>query len=108
MPRETLGEFEKLVMLAVLRLRGDAYGAEILRELEERAGRVASAGAAYVALRRLERKDMVASALGESTPGRGGRPKRYYTVRPEGVEALREARSQWDALSEGLDDVLGT
>ena len=107
MGRDSVGEFERLVLLAVLRLGEEAYGAAIIRELEERAGRTASAGAAYVALRRLEEKGMVDSELGEPTPTRGGRPKRFYDVTPGGVAALREARAEWEAMTEGLGDVLG-
>jgi PadR family transcriptional regulator, regulatory protein PadR len=103
MTRDTLGEFEKLVMLAVLRTGEDAYGARIIGELEERTGRSASAGAVYVALRRLEDKRMVRSRLGPGTPKRGGRPKRFYQVLPAGVAALREARQEWDAMLAGLE-----
>ena len=107
MPRDTLGEFEKLVMMAVLRLGEDAYGATIIQELDRRTGREAGAGAVYVALKRLEQKGMVTSRLGESSPHRGGRPKRYFRVRPDGVQALKKAQAAWQAMSAGLEDVLG-
>lgn len=106
MSRDSLGEFEKLVMLAILQLGQGAYGATILQELESRIGRTASAGAVYVALQRLEKKGMVSSELGEPSPQRGGRPKRYFTVSGEGLEALRRAREAWDTMSEGLDRLL--
>jgi len=106
MGRDTPGDFEKLVMLAVLHLEDDAYGAEIVRELEERTGRDVSSGAVYVALRRLEEKGMARSRTGEPTPERGGRAKRFYRLRAEGVEALREARQEWEAMTTGLEDVL--
>lgn len=106
MSRETLGEFEKLVVLAVVRLGEGAYGAEIIRVLEERAGRTTSAGAVYVALRRLEEKEMVSSRLGEPSPTRGGRPKRFYRVEAAGLEALRAARAEWDAMLDGLEEAL--
>lgn len=106
MPHESLGEFEKLVMMAVLRLGGEAYGAGIIQELEGRTGRNAAPGAIYVALGRLEKKGMVRSRLGESNPTRGGRPKRYYAVEPEGIEALRRAQAEWKAMSDGLSPIL--
>lgn len=108
MPKDTLGEFERLVMLAVLHAGDDAYGAPILKELEERTGRSPSAGAVYVALRRLEEKGMLSSERGESTPGRGGRPKRYYAVEPAGRAALREARDEWNAMLDGIEGALET
>lgn len=106
MSRDTLGEFEKLVMLAILHLGEAAYGATIIQELDERSGREAGTGAVYVVLKRLERKGMVASWLGESSPHRGGRPKRYFRVLPDGLEALRKARAEWQAMASGLEDVL--
>ena len=108
MPTDSLGEFEKLVMLAVLRLGPAAYGATIVEELEGRTGRPTSPGAVYVALRRLEKKGMVSSRLGDPSPTRGGRPKRFFRVEDGGTEALRRARSAWDAMSEGLDTLLET
>jgi PadR family transcriptional regulator PadR len=104
--KNSLGEFEKLVMLAVLHLGREAYGATIIQELQERTGRTVSAGAVYVALRRLEKKDMVESRLGEPSPKRGGRPKRFFSVKPEGVEALRRAQEDWKAMVRGLREVL--
>jgi DNA-binding PadR family transcriptional regulator len=106
MTRGSLGDFEKLVMLAILQLGEEAYGATILRELERRTGRSVSAGAAYVALRRLEQKAMVSSFFGEAIPERGGRPKRYFRMQPDGIRALQQARAAWDAMAEGLDHLL--
>ncbi len=107
MPKSSLGEFEKLVMMAVLHLGEGAYGATIIRELEERTGRTTSAGAVYVALRRLEKKGLVSSRLGAPSPRRGGRPKRFFAVNREGVEALRRAREDWVAMARGLEETLG-
>lgn len=107
MSRDTLGEFEKLVLLAILQRGVDAYGATVIQEIERRAGRTASSGATYVVLRRLEKKGLVTSSFGEPTPERGGRPKKYYTVRAAGIKAIREARREWDAMSEGLDVLEG-
>jgi len=104
---ETLGGFEKLMLLAVLRLGERAWGAEIFEELERRTQRSVSPGAVYVALRRLEKKGLLLSRPGQGTPERGGRAKKIYSIRPEGLSALREARREWDAMAEGLDSALG-
>lgn len=103
----SIGEFEKLVLLAILRLREQAYGAAVLDELERRTGRSVSDGAVYVALRRLEEKGLVESRAGEARAERGGRPRKYFTVQPDGLKALRESRAAWDALAKGLDELLG-
>jgi DNA-binding PadR family transcriptional regulator len=105
---ELLGEFEKLLLLAVMRLGDDAYGAAIIEELRERTGREVSPGAVYVALRRLQDKGMLRSRVGEPTPARGGRAKRYYTVRRDAVIALREARDAWEAMIDGLEAELSS
>jgi PadR family transcriptional regulator PadR len=105
--KSSLGEFEKLVMLAVLHLGREAYGATVIRELEERTKRTVSAGAVYVALRRLEKKELVTSRLGEPSPKRGGRSKRFFSVNREGVEALRRVQQDWTAMVSGLNEVLG-
>ena len=104
--RAALGEFEKLVLLAILRLGDEAYGVTVIEELERRTGRAAAPGAVYVALRRLEQKGMVSSRLGDPTPERGGRAKRFLRVEPPGLGALREARAEWEAMSAGLDGLL--
>jgi len=103
---DTAGDFEKLLLLAVLRLGDEAYGAAIIDEMSARTGREVSPGAAYVALRRLEDKGMLNSRTGEPTPERGGRAKRYYAVRKDGLDVLRAARRDWDAMVEGLEAVL--
>lgn len=104
---ETLGGFEKLMLLAVLRLGERAWGAEIFAELEARTHRSVSPGAVYVALRRLEKKGLLVSRPGPGSPERGGRARKIYSMRPEGLAALREARREWDAMAEGLDAALG-
>jgi len=105
--KSSLGEFERFVMMAVLHLGNEAYGATIIREIGQRTGRTTSAGAVYVALRRLEKKGLVASVLGEATPRRGGRRKRFFAVNTEGIEALRRAREDWTAMAQGLEETLG-
>jgi DNA-binding PadR family transcriptional regulator len=103
---DSAGDFEKLLLLAVLRLGDGAYGAAIIDEMSRRTGRVVSPGAAYVALRRLEEKGMLRSRTGEPTPERGGRAKRYYEVRKDGLGVLRTARRDWEAMLEGLETLL--
>ena len=103
---ETLGGFEKLLLLAVLRLGEQAYGAAIFEELEKRTARGVAPGAVYVTLRRLEKKGMVRAKPGAATPERGGRPKKIYAIEPDGLTALREARREWDAMAEGLHGLL--
>lgn len=106
MSRDTLGAFETMVLMAVLHLGDNAYGAAIIQEIEQRTSRTASAGAVYVALKRLEKKGLVSSSQGASNPVRGGRPKRLARVTGDGIRALRLARREWEAMSEGLDAVL--
>lgn len=104
--RTFLGEFEHLVLATALRLnRG--YGAELVRELEERTGRQVQGGALYVTLDRLERKGYVLSRMGDPDPVRGGRPKRFIEVTPEGVRALAEHREALLRVWEGLEGRLG-
>ena len=106
MGRDSLGDFEQLVLLAVARLGEQAYVVPILEEIAARTGREASHAAVYVALRRLEAKDLVVSRLGESTSERGGRAKRFFRLEPAAIGRLRESRdallSMWDGVEEGL------
>lgn len=97
-----LGEFEHLVLLAVLRLGADAYGMRVRREIEERTGRDVSSGAVYATLDRMEDKGLVQSHIGEPIPERGGRARRTFQVTGQGVEALNEARRVLVRMSQGL------
>jgi DNA-binding PadR family transcriptional regulator len=97
-----LGDFEMLVLLAILRVEGEAYGSVILNALQERAGRNVSRGALYVTLDRLESKGYVSSRPGDPAPSRGGRPRRYYTVKPTGLALLRQSLDALKHMSEGL------
>jgi len=101
-----LGELEQMMLLAILQLDDDAYGLNILRELQERAGRKVSPGALYATLDRLEGKGAVASRFADPEPGRGGKPKRFMTVTEKGRTALQEARQAWTRMSEGLEGLL--
>jgi PadR family transcriptional regulator PadR len=103
---ETLGGFEKLLLLAVLRLGEHAYGAAIFDELEKRTARGVAPGAVYVTLRRLEKKGLLKAKSGAPTPERGGRAKKIYAIEPDGLAALREARREWDAMADGLGGLL--
>ena len=99
---EYLGEFEQLILLALVRLGDDAYGVTIRDTLRDRAGRDASFGAIYSTLRRLEAKGLVKSTLGDPTPVRGGRAKKYVAISPRGREAVREAQRALGRMAEGL------
>ena len=97
-----LGEFEQLVMLALVELDGDAYGASVGRAIEGRTGREVSAGAVYTALERLAQRGMVTDRVGEPTPERGGRRRRYFRLTPEGAAELTRAIAVIRSMSEGL------
>ncbi len=102
----SLGEFEQLVVLAVLRLEAGATGNAISAELEEKADRSVSRGALYSALDRLESKGFLTWRVEASTPERGGHPSRIFSVTEAGLEALREHQRALRNLAEGLDAVL--
>lgn len=99
---ETLGAFEQAVLLAIVRLRDDAYGRAILKEVQARLERDIAAGAVHATLERLEEKGLIASRLGSGTPIRGGRPRRFYRLQPGGLRALNDARAAIDSLWRGL------
>lgn len=103
MGRDRLGEFEQLVLLACLRLGPEAYTVSVAEEIEERTGRETAHAAVYVVLRRLEEKGLVDSTLGDSTPERGGRPKRFFRVLPEATVLLRESRDHLLSMWRGLE-----
>jgi DNA-binding PadR family transcriptional regulator len=97
-----VGELEQLVLLALVRLDGEAYGMEVRREIERRTGRDLSIGAIYTTLDRLERKGHLDSRLGEPTAERGGKAKKHYRILASGKRAVRDARSALDRMWEGL------
>lgn len=96
------GEFEQLVLLAVLRLEADAYGATIRRLIEEGTGRTISIGAIYTTLERLQGKGFVRARVGDPTPERGGRRRKIYTLAPGGRDALAHAYESWSNMTRGL------
>jgi PadR family transcriptional regulator, regulatory protein PadR len=100
--RATLGEFEHVVLLALLRLGRDGYGMQVRREIAQRAGRDVSAGAVYATLDRLEEKGLVRSDVSAPVAERGGRARRTFTVTARGARALRAARRTLKLMSEGL------
>ena len=102
-----LGEFEEVVLLAVLRLDDDAYAIPIRDEIRRRARRRVARGALYTALERLEDKGLVSSRMGEPLPERGGRSRRYFKLTARGLGALRVSRRARLELWEGLEAVLG-
>lgn len=104
--RAFLGEFEQMVMLAVLQLDDEAFGPSISRELEERAGREVSRGALYATLDRLVKKGCLRWEVEAATSATGGNRRRRFSVTPDGVEAIVEAREAFRNLSEGLEGVL--
>lgn len=97
-----LGEFEQLLLLAVLRLGDEAYGVTIRRAIEEATGRHVSAGAVYTAMGRLESRGLVASAPGASAPERTGMRRRYYRVQPEGARQVHRALRHFQTMARGL------
>src|SRR5262245_9167416 len=104
--RDSLGEFEQVLLLAIVRLGDDAYGVTIRHEIADRTGRDVAIGQLYSSLDRLERKGFVRSTRSEPTPERGGRSRRHFRLKPAGATALRQSRerlaSMWDGLSPDL------
>ena len=106
----TLGDFEQLVLFGVLRLEleDSAYGAAIRQEIHARSGRDVSINAVYTTLDRLESKGLLKSWVGDPTPQRGGRRRKFYALRPAGVAALRQAYRAFTAMANGLHGRLQT
>ena len=100
--RDSLGGFEEIVLLAVMRLGEDSYGVTIKREIEERTGRNVSLGAIYPTLDRLEEKGFVSSRKGEPKRERGGRARRHFRLEEAGLAGLRRSRQEIAAMWEGL------
>jgi len=106
MTRSALGQFEHVVLLAILRLGDTAYAPAILEEIERRTGKPASPGSMYVTLDRLEEKGLIRSRLADAADERGGRPRRYVTVTAYGMRELRASRTALLKLWRGLEGVL--
>ena len=97
-----LGEFEQLLLFALLRVGDDAYGVTLRREIETRTSRVVSAGAVYTAMERLEARGFVSSAIGEPTPQRGGKRKKHYKLEKAGAKALARSHASLSAMARGV------
>ncbi|HEX2165639.1 MAG TPA: helix-turn-helix transcriptional regulator [Longimicrobiales bacterium] len=106
MAHQGLGEFEQMVLLAILHLSGDVYGVPIVDEIERRTGRSVARAAVYVTLRRLEDKGLISSWMSEPTAERGGKARRCVKVEPAGLEALRESRQALERMWSGLDSAV--
>jgi PadR family transcriptional regulator len=102
--RTYLGEFEQLLLLALVHLdEEEAYGTRIRSEIEARTGRTVAPGAIYTALDRLEQRGLVASRLGDPTPLRGGKRKRHYRLQPSGLHLLQRTQDALARMSHGLE-----
>lgn len=106
MARETLGDFEHQVLLAVLRLGGDTYSVPLVLELEERTGREVAQAAVFIVLRRLEKKKLLKSRLDERAVEETGRVRRYFKLTALGVRRLKESRRTLTRLWEGVEALL--
>lgn len=107
MKRQSLGELELLVLLAVVRLGKDrAYAVSIADEIGERTGRSVQRATVYVTLQRLENKGLVSTRLGEPLPERGGKPRRYVSIEEAGLRGLRDSRRAFRSMWGGLEPVL--
>jgi PadR family transcriptional regulator PadR len=104
-PTPYLGEFEFAVLLAILHTE-DAYAVPVRQVLEDRTGRPVARGALYTALERLETKGCVKSRMAHPTDDRGGKPRRYFTVTPLGLKALKATHSALSNLTRGLESLL--
>jgi DNA-binding PadR family transcriptional regulator len=103
-----LGEFEQLLLLAIMQCGEDAYTVPIRQMLAERTGRHVARGAVHTSLDRLETKGLLRSRMGEPLAVRGGRARRYYRLTPDGLAALKAARAAVATLSSGLESMLDT
>lgn len=105
MSRSSLGGFEHMVLLAILRHGGESYSVPIVTELEQRTGRGMAPAAVYIALRRMEKRGLLSSRLVEADE-ESGRPRRYFALEEEALQRLRETKRDLASLWQGLDPVL--
>ena len=107
MSREALGNFELMVLLALIRLGDEAYGVPIAQVIEDSTGRAVLASSVYAALERLEGKGFVSARIGEPTAERGGRAKRYFRITAKGLRQVRETQRALTTLWEGIPRLQG-
>jgi len=105
--RTYLGEFELMILLAVIQLGEEAYGVPISREIERQRGREVSVGSVYAALERLEAKGLISSSLGDPTPERGGKAKRFFRITKAGLSQVHETRRVLSKLWQNLPELKG-
>jgi DNA-binding PadR family transcriptional regulator len=105
---DSVGEFEQLVLFAVVRLEADATAVTIRQEIESRTSRTISSGALYTALDRLEARGFVQSRLGEPTAARGGKRKRHYAIEAAGARALTRSYEALQKMAHGMGARLQT
>ncbi len=103
-----LTDFELMILLAVLRVGSEAYGVPVAREIESTGGRTVIVSAVYAALDRLERNGLVTSSVGDPTPERGGRAKRFFTVTPTGIRAIKDTQRALTALWTNVPQLEGS
>jgi PadR family transcriptional regulator, regulatory protein PadR len=103
--RSYLGEFELMILLAVIHLGEEAYGVPISRQLERQRGRDVSVGSVYAALERMEAKGLVTSSLGDPTPERGGKAKRFFRITGQGLRRVQETRRVLTKLWQAIPDM---
>lgn len=104
---EYLGQFELMLLLALMRLGDDAYGVTIAQELEQQTDREVVIASVYATLERLQNRGLVSSSLGDATPERGGRAKRYFRITGAGLREVRAARRSLISLWKGLPELKG-
>jgi PadR family transcriptional regulator PadR len=102
-----LGNFDLMLLLALLRLGDDAYGVTIAQELEQQTDREVVVASVYARLERLQERGLVASRLGEATPERGGRAKRYFRITESGITEVRDAQRSLMNMWKGLPELKG-
>lgn len=107
MAHQGLGEFEQLVLLAIVHVGEGAYGVPIVEEIERRTERSVSRAAVYVTLRRLEKKGLISSWMSDPVPERGGKPRRCVKLEAAGLDALRESRRVLERMWRGFDAARG-
>ena len=103
---DLLGEFEQVVLLAILQHRDEGYAIRLRRTIEDVTDRAVTRGALYRTLDRMGHKGLVSWELEDATEARGGHPRKRFFVLPAGLEALRRSRSVVSRLSAGLEEIL--